>query len=321
MKRGDDVQSWTAHFRQGSRSGFTLAELLVVCAIIGLLLLLAVPRYSALAESVRLRNTAYQFVADTRYAQEIAQRDWTRSRLIFGADYYEVQVGTTSNPAADCLTVTGYSVVKKERLNGTAAQRSLWAGSCLVFERTGRLSSTAPRFSELPYSPSATKFALLVDGESYLPADDWEHQTLADAVWWEGPVTELELDLGQTMWVGSICAGVVRTVGRNIEWPAGIEAASSTTPMGAFPAPGDPSITSVVPAGSNLRTCPPLEINSNARYLRFRFTNNTGVWGDQGVLVDEIEVFPTVTFTSPSGRYSKMARISPVTGSVTLTNN
>ncbi|MDF2628539.1 MAG: hypothetical protein K0R39_2370 [Symbiobacteriaceae bacterium] len=318
VKRGDHVTPWAARFRRGSRDGFTLAELLVVCAIIGILLLLAVPRYSALAESVRLRNTAYQFISDTRYAQELAQQDWTRSRLLFGSDFYEVQVGTTSNPAADCLTTTGYSVVKRERLIGIVEQRSIWAGSCLVFERTGRISFAAPQFSEVPRTLSATELAMLLDGEAYEPADDFQNH---DAVWWDGPSTELEVDLGQTMWVGSVCAGVVRTPGRIVEWPTLVEVASATSLLGTFPVPGDPSIRSAVPTGSDLRTCPALDVNSNARYLRFRFTNSTGVWGDEGVLVDEIEIFPTVTFTSPSGRYSRTAKISPVTGSVTLTNN
>lgn len=320
------MSPWAVRSRVTASAGYTLTEVLVVCAVLGLLLAIAVPNYSAMTESLRLRNLTYQFAADVRLAQELAQREWTRSRLLFGADYYELQVGVNSQPSVTCASSVEYTTVKRASFVGlTAAQRN-WPMSCLIFEHTGRAAWVAPSIYAATSSDisGSSRFPLLLDGERFPevvgPAKP-TNPAGGPVVWWStnSPVYVV-IDLGSSQVVDTICPGMVRydNTPPPVEWPSDISLAWSPTPIPVnSPAWQTISTVNLTPQTGRWRTCPVFHVNSivgaPVRYLRFHFT------AVKGVAVDEIEILPTITFMTTSGR-SRTATISPATGAVSITD-
>jgi prepilin-type N-terminal cleavage/methylation domain-containing protein len=306
----------------GASAGFTLTEVLVVCALLGLLLAIAVPNYSAMTESLRLRNLTFQFAADVRLAQELAQREWTRSRLLFGSDHYELQIGVSPQPSLTCATSVEYTTVKRADLAGLTAHQRNWPMSCLIFEKTGRAAWTAPSIYDATNFDTMSKIPLLLDGERF-PKDVGPvkptNPSGGPVVWWpSSPQVDVVVDLGSSQMVDTICAGLVRydNTPPAVEWPSAITLAWSPTPI-PINSPSWQNIATVnlTPQAGQWRTCPVFQVNSivgaPVRYLRFHFT------AVKGVAIDEIEILPTITFTTTSGR-SRTATISPATGAVSI---
>lgn len=71
------------------RSGFSLAEMMVVIVVFGLLAMLGLPRWEAFLAHVRTRGAVARVAADLAYTRQLAARTGRRARL-------EVQ------PSADC---------------------------------------------------------------------------------------------------------------------------------------------------------------------------------------------------------------------------
>lgn len=64
--------------RTGSRRGFTLVETALVVVVMGLMLAIAAPRFTAMRNGLRLDTAAYQLAGDLRRAQvEAIKRNQT----------------------------------------------------------------------------------------------------------------------------------------------------------------------------------------------------------------------------------------------------
>ena len=325
-----------------------MVEVLVVVAVLGVLMAIAVPRYSSLAEVIRLRNIAYQFTADVRYAQEVAQRDWTRSRILFGPDFYKVQVGKGQNPAANCTDSpeeTGdYATIKRVSLGSVSATSHFWPDTCIVFERTGRIPWVTPSVVYVTPSGTSSRQAVLLDDDrvDHLGNQASMPPSNLPIVYWDtnlsGLTVDVIVDLGKPHMVDSVCVGVINFPARSdFKYPQKVFLYwSSSAPPSGNPINGvawseldeeEPNEQQ-----NKWRTCPAFaEVSYKAagwngvsepkptpvpvQYLRFQFLRQVRYMG-----VDEVEVQPTVTFSAPGGA-TRRVTIIPATGSVTLVNN
>jgi type IV fimbrial biogenesis protein FimT len=87
--------------RTGSRRGFTLVEAAMVIAIVGLLMAMAVPRFTRMREGFLLDTAAYQVAGDLRRAQvEAIKLNRTVQVLKTGTSTYSIQ---SINPAVTVL--------------------------------------------------------------------------------------------------------------------------------------------------------------------------------------------------------------------------
>jgi len=77
--------------RIGSRQGFTLVETALVVAVMGLMLMIAAPRFTAMRNGYRLDSSAYQLAGDLRRAQvEAVKRNQTVVVAKTGATTYNI---------------------------------------------------------------------------------------------------------------------------------------------------------------------------------------------------------------------------------------
>ncbi len=78
--------------RNLSRRGFTLVETALVVVVMGLVLAIAAPRFTAMRNGLRLDTAAYQVAGDLRRAQvEAIKRNQTIQVLKTGTSTYDIQ--------------------------------------------------------------------------------------------------------------------------------------------------------------------------------------------------------------------------------------
>ena len=97
------------------RTGFTLIELMVVVALVGIILALAAPSFSRTIEMQRLRGVNAQLVTDMQFARSEAVSRNSLMRVSFGSDAtqscYVVYVAAPGNISdrCDCTRGAGQS--------------------------------------------------------------------------------------------------------------------------------------------------------------------------------------------------------------------
>jgi prepilin-type N-terminal cleavage/methylation domain-containing protein len=74
------------------RRGFTLAEVVLVCAILGILAGIALPRTAAMIDGVRLRQAAHEVAAAVTLARAVAIRRAAYARVVVDGPRSEVRV-------------------------------------------------------------------------------------------------------------------------------------------------------------------------------------------------------------------------------------
>jgi prepilin-type N-terminal cleavage/methylation domain-containing protein len=74
-----------------SQAGYSLIEVLVACAIAGVLMGSAVPRLPPMLASFALQNTTFQIVNDLRLARQRAVTTNGNGRLVFGSGNYRMR--------------------------------------------------------------------------------------------------------------------------------------------------------------------------------------------------------------------------------------
>lgn len=77
------MRHWQRSPRTLGRSGFSLAEVVLVTVIVGILGAIALPRYSAYAAQQQLEGAARRVVADLAYAQRNARQASASRTVVF----------------------------------------------------------------------------------------------------------------------------------------------------------------------------------------------------------------------------------------------
>jgi type II secretion system protein H len=87
--------------------GFSLVELLLVLALIGVLAAIAAPSFTGWIRSIRASSAADRLAADLALARVIAVRDgWTTSLRIEGAGVYQITRDDVNGAPVDVLLET-----------------------------------------------------------------------------------------------------------------------------------------------------------------------------------------------------------------------
>jgi type II secretion system protein H len=95
-------------------AGFTLVEILVVLAILGLLIGIAVPLYSGSQSRLRLTSAAQELMQDLRLARRLAIRDATVIRLVFDPEKAGYRIQETSKTLPVTFTLQNKSSVRAD---------------------------------------------------------------------------------------------------------------------------------------------------------------------------------------------------------------
>ncbi|MGE5328016.1 MAG: Tfp pilus assembly protein FimT/FimU [Deltaproteobacteria bacterium] len=118
-----------------SSKGFTLLELMIVIALLGIFLAVAVPRMGGSKTDFKLYTTARNLVSDIRYTQELSISTKEKHGIFFdGSDgkWYEIR-----------NLVTGKTVKRINLNNGASYEKMLDTandpvGDGIVFDSTGK---------------------------------------------------------------------------------------------------------------------------------------------------------------------------------------
>lgn len=139
---GDDRDSRTGRRRAG---GFSLAELVLVVMIVGLVALIAVPRYAASEQRYRLELAAKRVIADLDAARQAAKATSTDQRVRFAINGSKYYVSVTRSAAASGQVVGSSAVSEVDlgadpyRVRVVGANLNGYAG--IVFDPYGTPSS------------------------------------------------------------------------------------------------------------------------------------------------------------------------------------
>ena len=106
--------------RVGER-GFTLSEVLITIALLGILLAIAVPTWQSVVESRKVDSAANQFVSDLRLAHTRATNQLTDWRLIYevGEPRYHLVKLEKTCPEVTCADPNATEVISRELPDGT----------------------------------------------------------------------------------------------------------------------------------------------------------------------------------------------------------
>ncbi|MGH8595086.1 MAG: pilus assembly FimT family protein, partial [Gammaproteobacteria bacterium] len=93
-----------------NEAGFTLTEVMIVCAVIGILSAIVVPSFSGYLKRTRVDGSRNQLIADCYFARSLAISRRETITMVFNADEYQIRNGGgtvfRTTPAADGVTFT-----------------------------------------------------------------------------------------------------------------------------------------------------------------------------------------------------------------------
>lgn len=79
---------------RGHSQGFTLMEMMIGIALIGILTVVAVPNIALFSSGYKLRGAAREVVSDLQYAKMMAIKENRSFQVVFGTQSYQVNRGT-----------------------------------------------------------------------------------------------------------------------------------------------------------------------------------------------------------------------------------
>jgi prepilin-type N-terminal cleavage/methylation domain-containing protein len=121
-----------------NQRGYSLMEMLVVVAIIGVLMLITIPNFMTMRKSTIVKGSMRQFTQDLRAARQraVSRSSFTRVTWVEGTRQYSMEEstdnGTTWNAVGQNPRYLSESVSIN---NGTGAAK--FPGEVVVFTRTG----------------------------------------------------------------------------------------------------------------------------------------------------------------------------------------
>lgn len=120
---------------RSSVSGFTLTELMVVLAIVGILAMIAVPSFNSLVQSQRVKNAGFELYSSLALA---------RSEAIKRNSDVTIATTTNANGELSWDITAGSAVIRnQDPIKGIAIDITGLPGTDVVYHRNGRPASTA----------------------------------------------------------------------------------------------------------------------------------------------------------------------------------
>ena len=106
----------------GIQSGFTLVELMIVLAVMGIMLGIGVPSYQTLIQDQNLKDIAEASYSQLRHAQSLALKRNQAISMLFCQQGQEWRTGLTNLTSCDCFTANSCSLngqdTSREWING-----------------------------------------------------------------------------------------------------------------------------------------------------------------------------------------------------------
>jgi prepilin-type N-terminal cleavage/methylation domain-containing protein len=127
-----------ARYPNRGRGGFSLAELLIVLVIVGLVLVMAMPRAFNLVSALRARGAADQLAADIAYTRLNAVRSGRTASLTLAGTQYTIVVENTNGSTFQALRTVNLTT----NYPGTAVTAT--GGTRLAFDSRGLLRPNGP---------------------------------------------------------------------------------------------------------------------------------------------------------------------------------
>lgn len=325
---------------QRDQGGFSLAEVLAVCGLIGLAGALAVPSLTAWMQGERASGAARSLAAEIRFTQQQALATGRHARLLIDPDLavYQVQVATSPLTGPHC-DPSDYETVKRVDLGRQFKVEVDQTLHCLTFGPTGRPAWRNPSVIHSQTTmPVNGTFHVLFNHD----LTPFEYDPIADmrAIVWSDQYAQwttdvvITIDLGEERLMPWICPHLIREDEfTGIRFPEGIRVDWATDSGGSpdalawepGPALQQPyaGVEDAVSVFAYQRVCPRLEIGQRLRYLRLTVQPSVAAAtslspGGQRVLAMTELHLPDPAIRFRNGRCERSVEIAPNTGRVRI---
>ncbi|MBM3114682.1 GspH/FimT family pseudopilin [Jeongeupia naejangsanensis] len=158
-------------------SGFSLIELMIVIALIGIVLSIAAPSLSGLIQQKRLGGAAENLASDLQYARSEAIKRNASTYLIFQRNSGDWCYGISTNSACDCSTSPATScdlkTIRSTDYPNVSLAASVTDGTVVAFDRVRGVPSASLNidFGDSP----ALRTTITAIGRSKICSPDSDH--------------------------------------------------------------------------------------------------------------------------------------------------
>lgn len=126
-----------------SNYGFTLTELMLVVAVAGVLAMLAMPGFTSLSQSQRVKNASFELYAALSVARSEAIKRNSNVTIIFQNHSVDFPKPTHNEVSWVITAADGTTIRNKDLIKGVSITPAGLAGMQIVYGRNGRPTLTA----------------------------------------------------------------------------------------------------------------------------------------------------------------------------------